>query len=125
MVETKLLEKDAAKSLYESRNMVFKEDICEAMVLVDKENILGVCLFEIENGKITIASLSPESDVMLADGVLRSALFIAANRGIMEADYSEGVSGDLIKRLGFAGAQNNSIDITNLFSSCGNCKKDD
>jgi len=124
MVETKSLEKKETEALFREKDIPYKEDICEAIVLKSGEEVLGSCLFSVENGKITISYLEPKDDISLLDGVLRSALFIAANRGIMEADYSEKVSGELIKRLGFCGnEQKRTIDITNLFSSCQNCRK--
>ncbi len=124
MIESKLLEKAQAESLYKENNLKFKEK-SEAMVLVDKGEILGFCLFFIDGGKITIEAINPENDIMICDGVLRSSLFIAANRGIMEAERTNNVSGSIIKKLGFSeNEQNHSIDITNLFSSCKNCKKD-
>ena len=124
MIESKLLKREEAKSLYDGNKIEFKEN-SEAMALVDSGEMLCYCLFYIENGKITIEKLSPEADIMLCDGALRSALFIAANRGIMEAERKETVSGALIKRLGFSDNEENTfVDITNLFSSCENCKKD-
>ena len=84
MIESKLLKREEAKSLYDGNKIEFKEN-SEAMALVDSGEMLCYCLFYIEKGKITIEKLSPEADIMLCDGALRSALFIAANRGIMEA----------------------------------------
>ena len=38
---------------------------------------------------------------MLADGILRSALHIAAERSIMDARYAENASEELFEKLGF------------------------
>ena len=85
--------------------------------------MLGTLLYETANGKMDIIKILPQDDKLMADSMLRSALFIAANRGIFDVFWKETVPDELIKQLGFVkNITNKSIDVTNLFSSCKNCK---
>lgn len=89
----------------------------------DGSSVLGFCLFELSEKGIGIRYISPENDIMLADGLLRSALHIAAERSAMDARYSDTVSEGLLKRLGFIkNADEKMLDIDKLFGGCG-CKK--
>ena len=125
MVEVKNIEKSEALDLFKEKNIGYHESESYALCAKDGDSLLGYCLYDIREGKITVRLIEPEKDILIADGLLRSALFVAANRGIMEAEYEETVSAELIMRLGFSNnKQNNTIDISNLFSSCENCKKD-
>lgn len=125
MVEVKNIEKSETLDLFKAKNITYHETESFAMCAKDGASVLGYCLYDIREGKIIVRLIEPEKDILIADGLLRSALFVAANRGIMEAEYEETVSAELIMRLGFSNnKQNNTIDISNLFSSCENCKKD-
>lgn len=85
---------------------------------------LGCCLFELDDEKIIITSLGPLEDVLLADGILRSALHIADFRGISSAFYSDSAPETLFRTLGFIkNEQEKSLRIEKLHqSSCG-CEK--
>ncbi len=122
MVEVKEFSVDKAIELYNKNSLSYSEDISKAIGVFDNEEILGTCLYDITPGTITIRQIDPKDNLTMADSLLRSALFIAANRGIMEAYWCEPLEADLIKRLGFLGNEaNKTIDITNLFNPCG-CK---
>lgn len=86
------------------------------------DEVLGFCLYAIDADLITIYRLCPEDDIMLADGILRSTLHLAARRMITRAVYSEGAHEELFIRLGFVKSkEDRTLDISRLFSDCG-CK---
>lgn len=122
MVEVKYLPKERAEQLYKENNLTFNQETSAAISAFNGEDVLGTCLYELTDVSVTIRLIVPKNDLTMADSMLRSALFIAANRGIMEAYFSEPVTAELIKKLGFLGNEaNKTIDITNLFNPCG-CK---
>lgn len=87
------------------------------------DEILGECLYELDEKGIVIKKLYPESDIMLADGILRSALHVAAQRSAMDARYESTVSEELLRKLGFIKSrEEKTLDIDLLFGGCG-CKK--
>ena len=122
MVEVKELSSEKVQQLYSENNFSYAKETAAAITAFDGETALGTCLYDMTPKAITIRLISPDDNLTMADSMLRSALFIAANRGIMEAYFSEPVTVELIKRLGFLGnEEKKTIDITNLFNPCG-CK---
>lgn len=86
--------------------------------------MIGFCLFELTDKGILIRYISPEGDIMLADGLLRSALHIAAERSAMDAKYAETVSEELLEKIDFISDRDNkALNIDKLFGGCG-CKGD-
>ena len=68
---------------------------------------------------VLILKLDPENDIMLADGILRSALHVAAERSAMDAHYADTVSETLLETLGFiADRAEKRLDIDKLFRGC-------
>lgn len=87
------------------------------------DEILGECLYDMDDKGIVIKKLYPEDDLMLADGILRSALHVAAEKSAMDARYELSVSEELIDKLGFIkDREEKSLNIDLLFGGCG-CKK--
>ena len=122
MVEVKELSSEKVQQLYNENNLSYSEKTAAAISAFDCETSLGTCLYDMTSIAITIRLILPDDNLTMADSMLRSALFIAANRGIMEAYFSEPVTAELIKKLGFLGnEEKRTIDITNLFNPCG-CK---
>ena len=81
--------------------------------------ILGFCLYDLDDKKIVIHKVSPEDDIMLADGILRSALHVAAERSAMDARYSEFADEKLFEKLDFIkNKAEKSLDIDKLFGGC-------
>lgn len=117
-------EKD--KSIVEklfSQNGVAASDFSSAVIAKFGDEILGYCLYDLEERKITVHKISPEEDIMLADGILRSALHVASERSIMDAYYSELAPEALFDKIGFIkNREEKTLDIDKLFGGCG-CKK--
>lgn len=85
--------------------------------------ILGLCLYELTSTKITVNYIEPQADLGLADGVLRSTLHVAAERSIMNAFYGENIK-EIVKKLNFVkNAEEKTLDIDKLFTSCQSCGK--
>ncbi len=122
MVEIKKIPQNDAEAQFATAGLAFGES-CFAIAAKDGEAVIGLCLFRQTESEMVILHISPDGDFAMADGMLRSALFIAANAGITDVFWDGNVKDELIKRLGFVkNITNRSIDVTNLFSSCENCK---
>ncbi len=90
----------------------------------DGDTVLGYCAYILKNDSITITNLSPEDDIMLADGVLRSALHIADFRNINDAFYQDSVPFNLLLKLGFIEDEHKkTLKIEKLHESCCSCNK--
>lgn len=80
---------------------------------------IGYCLYYLDEKSICILNLEPKDDIMLADGVLRSALHVAAERSAMDARYSDTAPKELLKRLGFIKNEDEqTLNIDKLFGGC-------
>jgi len=84
-----------------AENGVAAGDFSSAVIAKFGGELLGYCLYDLEDRKITVHKISPEDDIMLADGILRSALHVAAERSIMDAHYSDVAPESLFEKLGF------------------------
>ena len=88
------------------------------------DEVLGLCLYELTDKKITVQYIEPLNDIPLADGILRSTLHVAAERSVMNAFYTDTVPEDFLKKIGFIkDAEQKSLDIDKLFKSCSGCGK--
>ena len=99
-----------------------KIEFCEFSVAVtakDKDEILGYCLFDLTPEAITVHTVQPNNDIMLLDGILRSALHVAAERSIMDARYSETAPEAVFETIGFIKDKSEKkLDIDKLFGGC-------
>ncbi len=94
------------------------------VIAKDREEILGYCLYELDNKGITVLELTPRDDIMMADGVLRSALHVAANISAMDARYAESAPEGLFEKLGFIkNKDERTLNIDLLFGGCPSCGK--
>ncbi len=85
---------------------------------------LGYCLFSLSDGIAIVHAVEPAEDVMLADGLLRSALHVGTERGITEAFYSDANYEALYKKINFLeDATDKRLRLQNLFSESCCCKK--
>lgn len=122
MITLKTTEKAEAQAFYEREGLPFC-DTSNCLCAKDKDEVLGYCLFDIENGKMTIHAIEPQSDLMLLDGVLRSTLHIAASRELEKADFTDKTHEKIFKTLGFL-KDDGTLNISKLFEShCNGCKK--
>lgn len=99
-----------------------RNESSSCVVAKENGNVIGYCIFDIDNDKIVIRHISPQNDILLADGILRSTLHVAAERFVMDAFYESGVSEELLDRLEFIlDKQEKRLDMDKLFKSCCTC----
>lgn len=104
--------------LYNQKNLLRTPE-SSAVAARFGDELLGYCLYDINEKNIVIRALDPEDDIMLADGILRSALHVAAERSAMDARFADSAPEELLKKLGFIlDIDERTIDIDKLFGGC-------
>lgn len=116
-----LRDREKLEVLYKKYSVPFGADSI-AIVASDGDEVLGCCLFDLDKSCETVHFIEPQSDVMFADGLLRSALHVAVENGIESAFYSENAPEALFNGLGFIkNAETRELNVEKLFTSCKNC----
>ncbi len=110
-------DKEKLISLYKEKGIDLSS-FGQAVVATDKDAVLGLCLFEIENSKLTVLYIEPMDDILLADGILRSALHVGVTENVTSAEFGGSLDQALFKKLGFLGKSEKEIRIEKLFESC-------
>lgn len=116
-------DKEEIKNLFFKNNIEYSE--FSGCVTADSNGeILGYCLYELTDKKMTVHFIEPINDISLADGILRSTLHVAAEKSIMDAFYSETLPEDFLQKIGFIKDKDEkTLEINKLFQSCCNCGK--
>ncbi len=115
--------KDSAeiKKLFKKHNLEIN-DSSGCVIARTGEEVLGYCLYNLTEKTITVFAVEPQSDIMLADGILRSALHVAAENFVLDARYDDIAPEKLFELLGFITDKNDKkLNINKLFGGCG-CK---
>ncbi len=116
-----LRDKEKLTALYSSADVPMTE-ASMAVVASDGDEVLGFCLFELNDQALLLHALEPKSDKFFADGILRSALHVGVENGRNDAFYSETAPEQLFQELGFIkNAELRSLNVGKLFSSCQSC----
>ena len=111
-------DKERIKALYAKAGAAFDGD-CGCVTARDGEEVLGFCLYSIKDGTVTVHDVSPRDDILLADGVLRSALHVASERFVFKANYDNPDIEALLLQLGFIkDKKTRAVDIDKLFRGC-------
>lgn len=114
-------DREKIKVIFESKNISVTEN-SGCVVAKDREEVLGLCLYELDKAKMTALYIEPLGDIALADGILRSTLHVAAERGVMDAFYAETLPENFLNKLGFIkNEEEKRLDIDKLFKSCCGC----
>ena len=109
------------KELYASNNIVFSSGDLAIRAMAGDE-CLGFCLFAIAKTSETVYLVEPKDDIMLADGLLRSALHVGTERGVTEAFYSNVDYESLYEKINFLEDKTEKrLKLQNLFSGCCSC----
>ena len=109
---------------YETRGLKFTEN-SNCLFVKEGENVVAVCLFELDQKGITVLHLEPADDIALADFTLRSSLHIAAERCAMDARFADTAPVKLLRELGFVlDGEERKLDIDKLFKSCCGCAQE-
>lgn len=124
MVTLKTVEtRQEAKAFFDKEGLTFNGN-SDCLCAKDKQEVLGYCLFDIDDKKMTIRAIEPQKDLMLLDGVLRSTLHIAASRNIHQATWADKAPQKIFKVLGFV-TEENTLNISHLYEhKCCGCKKE-
>ena len=114
-------DKTKIKILFEEKNFLYTEN-SSAVIAAQKDDVLGYCLFNLFEKGIEVLFLCPVDDIMLADGILRSALHVAAEHSAMDAHYTDSMDEKLLDKLNFIKDKvTKSLDIDKLFKGCQSC----
>ena len=85
------------------------------------DTVLGYCLYNLTQKTMTVFAVEPQSDIPLADGILRSALHVAAENFVLDARYADCAPIDLFRILDFIKNEDEKqLNIDKLFGGC-NC----
>lgn len=110
------------EELYKKENIELT-DSSMAVIALDGKEKLGYALFSIKEGVLMLFSLSPLDDIMLCDGILRSALHVGVENGVTEAYFINNELKRILNTLDFIlDEEKNEINIQKLFGSCSECK---
>ena len=116
-----ITDRETVRCFYEKSGLLFGED-SRGVVATAGDDTIGFCLFDLTERGILVLKLDPENDPMLADGILRAALHVAAERSAMDAHYAGTVSEALLEKLDFiVDRSEKRIDIDKLFRGCTCC----
>ncbi len=123
MIEIKVLEdRSKVSELLSSIGLEPSFDM-GVMAAMDKDEVLAFSVFSLSGDSMTIERIVPETDIPLADGMIRSTIHVALSRGKNEVFYGEGVSEKLLSILKFIkDADRKLLDSDKLFQSCCGCK---
>ena len=101
-------------------------EICEysgCVIARQNDEILGYCLYSLTTKAMTVFVVEPQKDVPLADGILRSALHVAAENFVLDAFYDENSPIELFRMLDFIKNEDEKrLNIDKLFGGCS-CRK--
>lgn len=89
---------------------------------VDNEQVSGYAVYSFSGGEILIHKIVPDGDLMLFDGIARSALFLAALKGIEQARFLNDAA-PIAEKIKLTSEANGVLyPISNVFNACEHCK---
>ncbi len=114
-------DENVTKELFEEAGVSLPENPLAIRAMCGDE-MFGFSLFTIDENNETVLFISPEDDLRLADGILRSTLHVGTERGVTDAFYGEKVSEELLRKINFIEDSNERrLKLQNLFTDCCNC----
>ena len=115
-------EKGEIERLFEKHNLT-TDEFSGCVIARENETFLGYCLYSLTKEKMTVIAVEPQEDIPLADGILRSALHVAAENFVLDARYDDTAPVELFRILGFIKNESEKqLNIDKLFGGC-NCHK--
>lgn len=110
------------EKFFKKHNLVVDE-FSGCVIATENQNILGYCLYSLTPKSMTVFAVEPQLDIPLADGILRSALHVAAENFVLDAFYDSCAPIQLFQALGFIKNEDEKrLNIDKLFGGC-NCHK--
>jgi len=101
-------------------------DFCETSGLVaakERDTILGYCLYDLTDEKMTLLKIEPQNDILLADGIIRSTLHVGTERFVLDAYYIDPNLDELFTKLDFVkDKEKRQLNTDKLFGGC-HCQK--
>lgn len=85
------------------------------------DTVDGYGIYEITPDEMIVYAVFDGGDLMLADGILRSILFLGAMKGIERAEFKNG-SESCAKRLAMIKSGTVLEPISDIFNGCQSCK---
>ncbi len=117
-------DREEIKRIFSEENVKFCEN-SGCVIAKFGDEVLGKCLYNLDDNCMTIFKIEPKDDLMLLDGILRSTLHIATERSIMDARYSDVSYESVFEKLGFIKDKNSrTLDTDRLFLGCSCAKKE-
>ncbi len=101
------------------------DEFSGCVIANEKQKVLGYCLYSLNKKTMTVFAVEPQNDIPLADGILRSALHVAAENFVLDTFYDDCAPVELFRMLGFVKNEDEKrLNIDKLFGgcSCGNKK---
>lgn len=114
-------DREEIEKLFKNHN-ISTDEFSGCVIARTGEEIIGYCLYCLTEKDITIFHIEPKEDILLADGILRSALHVAAENFVLDAFYSDTAPIDLFRTLAFIKNEDEKrLNIDKLFGGC-NCQ---
>lgn len=88
---------------------------------VDGENVTGFAVYEFLKDSIRIHMLSPDSDIVLLDGIIRSVLFLAVLKGIEKAEFLNDTFMPAVSLKILKSGERTLMPISEIFGGCKDC----
>lgn len=113
-------EKEKVIELFNKHN-IETDEFSSCVIASEKDKVLGYCLYSLTPKTMTVYAVEPQNDIPLADGILRSALHVAAENFVLDAFYDDCAPVELFKTLDFIKTVDEKrLNIDKLFGGC-NC----
>ena len=111
-------DREEIKRIFSEKNVEYCEN-SGCVIAKQGDEVLGKCLYNLDEKCMTILEIEPKDDIMLLDGILRSTLHIATERSIMDAKYSKKSDEKIFETLKFIKDKNlRTLDTDKLFGGC-------
>lgn len=115
-------DKAEIEKLFKKHNI----SVCEfsgCVIAEQNDEVLGYCLYNLTKQSMTVFAVEPQGDIPLADGILRSALHVAAENFVLDTFYDSSAPVELFRVLNFIKNEDEKrLNIDKLFGGC-NCHK--
>ena len=110
------------EALFKKHGLV-TDEFSGCVIASQNDDVLGYSLYKLTPKTMTVFAVEPQSDIPLADGILRSALHVAAENFVLDAFYDDCAPVELFRILNFIKNEDEKrLNIDKLFGGC-NCKK--